>query len=248
MGPLQKIIIGSLTLMLLEWSCNQPTAPDCLQIGGSIGELSKPIAPFTHLILQDHLAYVLHPSSQFYIEIKGPKNLLNEIDLNYNQHELTISNQNTCNIIRPYKDIIEVHVYAPEFPFILDQSTVSIETSDTLRQAYFEYHQQQAASQCRFYIHCDSINIEMPYGVGDVDLYGTCNQLSIYNGSIGIIRALNLKSKKLFCNQSAIQDIYIQNAAYTYIDISNSGNIYYQGQAIELDLNDNGEGQYLPLP
>jgi hypothetical protein len=246
MGYNKKIIYS----LLLLWAsgCNQPDAPDCLQTGGRWGEFTQEIQPFEELVLQDHIAYYLHQDNTYSCRIEGPKNLLNEIELKYNHHQLTISNNNTCNIVRSYKKIIQVHLYAPSFPSIIDMSTMSIDTPDTLIQSHFKFQQNQAASNSKILIHCDSIDIQMPYGVGDITLEGICRKVMLYNGSTGIIDSQHLRCQEIYFHQAAIQDVFIQNTGYAYVAISNKGNVYYTGTPNQLDLHLTGEGKYLPIP
>ena len=246
MGHSKKIIYGLLTLLVM--GCNQPDAPDCFQRGGNWGRVTQDVLPFDELVLQDHIAYYLHQDSGYSCRIEGPENLLNEIELKYNQHQLTISNKNTCNIVRSYKKTIQVHLYAPSFPSIVDMSTMSIDTPDTLIQSHFKFQQNQAASQSRFLLHCDSADIQMPYGVGDITLKGICKKVMLYNGSTGIIDSQHLRCHELYCHQASIQDVFIQNTGYAYIVISNKGNVYFTGTPDQLDLHITGEGEYLPIP
>ena len=246
MGSLQKIKLGIFLLLLS--ACNRPDAPDCFQMGGKEGVLEKKLDSFTTLHLTDHLAYVLHNDSVFHCTLEGPENLLNEIDFQYNDNSLTIQNKNTCNFIRPYKRTITVHLFAPGFPEIINESTLSITTADTLRQSYLHWKQFQASSDATLLLHCDSSHFEIPTGYGDLLLSGISQKLKLYTSAIGIIDARRLRSKELYCNQASIQDLYVYNNGYAYIDISNQGNVYYLGTPDQIDLLQSGTGEWLPLP
>jgi hypothetical protein len=246
MGHFKKITYCLMLLLLV--GCNRPAAPDCLQLGGKDGVLSKELDPFNTLHLTDHLHYVLHSDATYHCQIEGPENLLPEIDFQYNDGTLMIQNKNSCNIIRSYHRNITVHLYAPAFPSIINESTLRIETPDTLRQSYLHWQQFQASSDATLLLHCDSTHFEIPTGYGDVTLSGISKKLKLYTSAIGIIDARRLRSETLYCNQASIQDLFVYNTGYAYINISNMGSVYYLGAPNQTDLIDTGTGQWLPLP
>jgi hypothetical protein len=246
MGHLQKIKYSFALLLLM--ACNSPSAPDCFQMGGKEGVLSKDLDSFNTLHLTDHLHYVLHSDSNYHCEIEGPENLLPEIDFQYNEGTLLIQNKNSCNLIRSYRRNITVHLYAPAFPSIINESTLLIESPDTLRQAYLHWQQFQASSNASLVLHCDSAHFEIPTGYGDLLLSGISKKLKLYTSAIGIIDARHLRSEELYCNQSSIQDLFVNSTGYAYINISNKGNVYYMGTPNQTDLINTGSGQWLPMP
>lgn len=248
MGPIQKIILGSVSLMLLEMACQPSQIPDCFQAGGNHGTLEMVIPAFEEIVLQDHLHYILHQDSVFHCTIEGPENLLNEIDFHLEDQTLTVSNQNTCNIVRSYNRNISVHIYAPYFSKISNESTLQIDCADTLKQPYLYFHQSQASSNTTLLLHCDSVWVEIPTGHGDVCLKGQSSVTKLYSGSVGILDARNLFTRQLFCNQSAIQDMFVRSTEYAYIEITNLGNVFFATPTNQVDLNLSGEGQYLALP
>jgi hypothetical protein len=180
--------------------------------------------------------------------MEGPENLLPEIDFQYNDNTLTIRNLNTCNIVRSYKREITVHLYAPEFPHIINESTLAIDTPDTLKQKSMHWEQWQASSNAFLLIHCDSAHFEMPTGHGDLEVAGIAHQLKVYSHSIGIFDGRHLKSQSLQCNQSSLQDLYVHNNGYAYFEITNSGNVYYTGTPAQIEKKITGTGEIIPLP
>ena len=104
--------IGAFILILLVLGCDKPEDRSCLKSIGDQSTKEVILADFDKLHLGPHLRYVLVQDTVNKVVLSGGANLLNFVTSEITDNKLTIENENDCNFLRSYDEIIvaEVHL------------------------------------------------------------------------------------------------------------------------------------------
>lgn len=228
-------------------ACNREQAPDCFQTAGKETTIRRDIADFNSIELRDYLQIELCDSTEKFIEITGPQNLLPDILTDVDNEVLRISNSNTCNFVRSFKKKITIRIYAPEFPDIQNHGTGDITSVNKIECSFLKIENRNAAGTIRLNVDLDSIAIATHTGVTDAFISGQCDQTFLFNQGLGIIDTRNLISGGVFVNNSSINDVFVKTNGYMYAFIKFSGNIYYYGEPAQIDKNIFGSGEVVKI-
>lgn len=239
------IVLAALFVVFITVSCNREDAPDCFQTAGKETIVKRSLSAFSTVELRDYLQIELCDSSEYFVELRGPENLLPDVITEIDNGILKISNSNTCNFVRSYKKKIHVRIYAPEFPNIQNHGTGDITSVNTLEGSFFKIENRKAAGTIRVNVNVDSIAIATHTGVADAFVNGHSGKTFLFNQGLGVIDTRGLESGSAFVNNSSINDIYLRTTGYMYAYIRYSGSIYYVGNPTWIDREIVGSGQLI---
>ncbi|MDP4827256.1 MAG: DUF2807 domain-containing protein, partial [Flavobacteriales bacterium] len=103
-----------LSFAALLIGCNRPTAPDCFKSAGNDSEELRLFeSDITELEINDLIEVEVVVDAVPSVKIFGPKNLINEIETEFSNGSLSISNTSTCNWVRDLGIRMKVVVAAP---------------------------------------------------------------------------------------------------------------------------------------
>jgi len=105
-------------IMLFMLSCNKENAPDCFKRAGEYSTVTRMTEPFSSIELNDYIQIELYDTTIYFVEITAPRNLLPEIETSVNNGRLKIVNNNTCNLVRSFKNKITVRIYENNRPHL----------------------------------------------------------------------------------------------------------------------------------
>jgi hypothetical protein len=231
-----------IAILVLFASCNKESAPDCFKKAGEIAIVRRNLKAFDKLELQDYLYIEIIQSEEHAVEIEGPQNLLTKIDTQVESGVLNISNANTCNFVRSFKNDIIVKIYSPNIIDIQNRGTGDITTPDTLHYPYLKIENRHAAGTVRINIIGDSIAAFTQTGVADFILNGQVLKAELFNQGVGSMEARGLKSEQTYINNSSINDIEAYCSGYLYAINYFSGNIFVTGSPADRDIVREGTG------
>lgn len=234
-----------IALLVLFASCDKEGAPDCFKKAGDVTEEKRVLSAFDKLEISDYLYIELIQSDDHYVEIIGPKNLLDKIETEVEEGVLYISNGNTCNFVRSFKNDIRVKVYSPNIRDIQNRGTGDITTPDTLFYPYLKIENRHAAGTVSIKFVGDSIAAFTQTGVADVLLSGEVFKAELFNQGVGKIDALGLRAQQTYINNSSINDIRAYCSGYLFAINYFSGNIYVTGDPDDQDIVREGTGQII---
>lgn len=235
-------------ILLFSNSCNKENAPDCFQMAGDFETVKRDIDDFESIELRDYITIELYDSSETFVEITAPKNLIPEIETNVDNGKLKIENKNTCNFVRSFKKRITVRIYAPEFRDIQNFGTGDIRSVNAITSSYFKIENRKAAGEINVSLSVDSVAINTHTGVANVTLQGQAAKAKLFNQGLGIIDGRNLVTSEAYVNNSSINDVYVYSDGYLFAYIQFSGNIYYNGSPDQIDDDIEGTGNIRPIP
>lgn len=228
-------------------SCNKPSAPDCVQRAGSYETELRTIESFSEIHLRDFIKVELYDSTETFVTIHAPRNLIPDIETRVEDGKLIIHNNNTCNMVRSFKNIITVRIYAPSFPYIYNAGTGDIVSVNTLRFNTIEIENRKAAGTIDLTLDVDTTRIFAHSGVADVIVRGNSVKSELFEQGLGWIHAQDLKSRYTFVNNSSLNEIRATADDYLFSYIKSSGNTYYSGSPNTIDQQRTGTGQLIHI-
>ena len=119
-------------LIIAGSSCNNEDSFDCFKSTGEITELELSTEPFNRIEINDGMEIFLKNATEERVLLKGGKNLLSKVKVEFDSGLLRLSNENKCNWTRKY-DPIQIYISAPEFNLITNYGYGKIVSLDTLK-------------------------------------------------------------------------------------------------------------------
>ncbi len=229
------------------WSCNKENAPDCFQSAGEETTVRRNIDSFEILELRDYVQIELYDTSEYFVEITAPKNLIADVSTHVHEGRLKIENRNTCNFVRSFKNRIHVRIYAPRFTNVQNFGTGDIKCINAIHDPLFKIENRNAAGTIDLNLDADTITIATHTGVCDVVVRGNSNITNLFNQGLGTIDARKLTTTDAFVNNSSINNVYVNSNGYFFALIAFSGNIFYNGNPNHIDQDIRGDGKLIRI-
>lgn len=234
-------------MLITSYSCNKENAPDCFQKAGKTETERRSLALFESIEIRDYLFVELYDSSEYFIEVTAPRNLIPEVVTNVEENELIIRNDNSCNWVRSYDRNIVVRIYAPEFGPIENYGTGGISSIRTITQHKLVIDNRHSAGTIDLTIDVDSVAIRSHTGVADVLLKGHAGTSEFFAQGYGWIDGRNLHTTQAYVNNSSINNVYVNASDYLFGVLYYSGSIYYSGDPDFVESDIQGSGEMVPF-
>lgn len=241
-----KYLSWYIVIIMLS-SCSGQQKDDCLTSMGDIVSLDRDVSGFDKLYVEDRIKVVLIQDSTQYgrIELNGPSNLLDQIESNVSNQQLRLVNRNTCNFVRSFNYEIKIIVYIKELTGLHIESIAEVVSNDTINIGFLNIL-HPALSDIKLILSGDEVFIQSRNSAKTI-LEGN---LRVLKGSIEEISDLN--SEHLICEEVYIDshsplDCYVNATKGMYMNIHNSGNIFYLNEPSEYKIlaNRTGSGQLI---
>ena len=233
--------------LILLSSCSGGQKDDCITSMGDIVSIDRDVMTFDKLYVEDRIKVILVQDSSQYgrIELNGPSNLLDQIESNVSNKQLRLVNTNTCNFVRSFNYEIKVKVYVNELTGIHVESIAEVVSSDTINIGFLNIL-HPALSDIKLTLSGDEVFIQSRNSAKTI-LEGN---LRVLKGSIEEISDLN--AEHLICDEVYLDshsplDCYVNATKGMYMNIYNSGNIFYVNEPSDYKIlaSRTGSGQFL---
>ncbi|SFB74941.1 Putative auto-transporter adhesin, head GIN domain [Flexibacter flexilis DSM 6793] len=225
-------------------TCSNPDAPDCLKSTGHTKQISREVADFQRIVIDDNIDLYVTADTAVSLRLEGGENLLPSIKTDVNNGTLYIANHNKCNWVRTYKRKLKVFLHVKNLYEITQKGFGNIMFTNQLKTDNF------------------TLNI---YGVSEVD--ANINAQNFYTdiNSLGTLRLSGQsnyakfsldKTPKLHTENFVVKSAYVHQGAETNITINcsdklegqilSTGNIFYKHNPV-LAIVRKGEGQAIKI-
>lgn len=228
-------------VLLLMSACDN-TDFDCMKKAGDNTTVELSLPPFHSINIHDGINVILKSGNAQEVKLTAGKNLISGIKLSVDEAGfLNIYNENTCNWIRSYRDI-----------------NLNL-TLDTLaRINHYGFGLLSSDGVVTF----KNFTVNIKDGTGDVELKVNNEKLYIVNNSIancyitgqtndfivgyyyndGICEAGELSAKRVSINHLGTNTIAVNPSEYLTGSLQSSGDIVYQGNPEQIEVNVTGTG------
>lgn len=245
---MKTLTILFLTFVLVS-ACKKPEERTCFKFSGKIDSLDIQVESFNELNLGKRLNYNLVPDTINFIRIKGGSNLLRLVSHEVNQGILYIENQNRCDFLRDFSEILEVEIHFVHLNRVEGRISHNLNSLDTIRGTYFNLSLTGASGYANLLVNTEFINGFANDGNADYTFSGVTKYAHIQAHSNGFADARPLKvtevlevtsrsNRSIFCHAEGISLI---------VNIERTGSVYYTGNPSSIVLNKTGTGNLVKL-
>lgn len=234
-----------LSLIILT-SCKKDLG-DCFKGTGDITTEIRELPPFTHIEVYDNVDLYITQDTLFEAKVEAGEKLIGKVKLKVEKGILKITNENDCNWVRSLKNEFKVYLSVADFKELTCYGTGEIAstntiTSDTVLVDLWETYSNISLQVTAKYVHAKNHT-----GPGDIKIVGSTDYFYSYTTGNGFIDCDELVSKKTFALNGGTGEVYVNAQESLYAEINYIGNIHYAGQPTTIELNDNGDGELIPL-
>lgn len=217
-----------LLLFAIISACSKPQMDDCITSLGKEKSVSRDVASFTKLYVEDRIQVTLIQDSAKVgtIELFGPGNLLGQVSTDVSDGKIRLLNGNTCNFVRSFNYSLKANVYIDELELLEIEAIATVNVADTLHlNSLHVYH--NALSDVDLTIDCKQDIYVQSLNSASTILRGKAKSLKGSIEEVTLLDARNLVCEEVLIDLHSPLDSYVNATKGLFIKIFNSGNLYY---------------------
>jgi hypothetical protein len=219
------------------FACSKEQRDDCITSAGEESVTSRSLDAFSEIIANDKLIVLLVQDSirAGEVEIRGPKNLLGQINTEVRDGILHLNNGNTCNFVRSFDIQFELTVYIDKLVKITANAAARFVSEDSLFLENISiFH--NALSDLDLLLHVDNEIYINSFNSAKTILRGYAKVVKGSIEEVSSVDALELNAEEVLIDHHSPVHCYINASRIIYVKLYNSGNIYYLNEPSELKL------------
>jgi hypothetical protein len=243
-----KLLIAACTSMFLMQSCEKSAVCDCFKGTGKIITEERNVGPFHYIELNNKVDLYVHPSQEYRVTVTAGKHLIDKVTTEIDNGILRIDNENKCNWVRKFDNPFDVHIYLPVLDTLeVFESAGNIYFMDTMKTERFSF--QSWSSTGDYYLKVNAGTVYFALQTGPASLYaeGSCGVAYMWNQGQGVYDARKFIADDIYVANRSQNHMYMIAKERLYARIEFSGNIYYQSEATDLQLEDYGGGEFVKV-
>lgn len=222
-----KKIVLFLLIVFVSFSCSK----ECWETSGEDVFETRQLDGFNQIIVDNDFTIHLVQDSLFFIEIRSKENLMSNIKTEVDDYKLTISDQNSCNLMKDYYKN-EVYIHCPDLNQITAKETINIYSKDTLKLDELVLIVRGDMITWDFKVNTKLLRIELHSVVGEMKITGEVDQLYFYTSGRNHCFLKDLICQKAEINHSSMGDYHLTVKKRFYIGIKKSGDFYCYGDPV----------------
>lgn len=216
--------------------CNSEYGLDCLQTSGDIVQEEFDVDGFNKIQVWERVQLIISQGETQSVRVETGANLMNEIKVKVEDSILTVSDRNSCNLIRDY-DITKVYVTSPNVKEIRNSSGLTVESDGVLGFDELTLISQDPLNEDEFHIDGDfNLNLDVATlriranGISTFRLYGKAGHanFALYDGDVRV-EAAELEIRGIYFYHRSTNKIIIDPL------IALRGEIWGLGDVISLN-------------
>ena len=234
--------------MFSAFSCDRADAPDCLKSAGDLAVETRSLnGQVSTLELDDlvHLTVFNHDGGNDYLVVKGPANLLPGVETALEGSTLRIQNTNRCNWVRDLGIRLELELHTSALQHVLYTGQGDVVFADTLVRSSFSLENRNGTGDLHLRVHADSLSVVVHTGYSNVLLEGSCTSANYFNQGWGVFNAARMSGFAVSCNNSSINEMYVNSVDYLYAFIGSRGNVHFYGNPNRIESGREGSGMLI---
>ncbi|MFD1467030.1 GIN domain-containing protein [Hymenobacter caeli] len=235
---------GAALLAAALAACSPGHGTDCLKSTGAIVTQRRAVARGLATVrMYDNVDLRLVQDTATYAEVTAGAHLIDDIDFTRVGPTLQISNSSTCNWVRSYDTPRVVTLHVPRLLNLFLTGPGNISTVGEFRQDTVFYH-LSGAGDYDMQPRARQVYVEQ-FGLGDVTLRGTTEELNFSLGGSGRMFAQGLTARRAYFTTGprSLGDVHVRASDIVGCVIGGTGNVYYSGSPAALDIKRTGAGQ-----
>jgi hypothetical protein len=218
-------------------------APDCMKSTGKITKEQRAVSSFSTLQVSGNLNVILISDTTGTVTVEAGEHLLKKIKTEVVGGQLSISNENTCNWVRSYKEPRNVYVGIKNATNIFHYGPGTISSEVQLVKDSMFIHLYSNGS---INLNLDSKYIWMDMdNLGDFTLNGKTDKLLAYTLGVGQLNSQGMSCKYFLIESKGQGDAYVRSDSALTAYIKNSANVYYTGSPVVIGGSSSGNGRLI---
>jgi len=233
-------------IILILFSCDSENALDCVKKSGNTVTNEVSVDPFDKIRVYDNINLILKNGPEIGISIEGGKNLLPKINFEVLDNILIISNDNSCNWVRSYRDL-NVFVTHPGISDIYLQGYGTLSSYGTLEVQDLRIIVEGSTSDIDLILAGDQLTITSNY-ISNIYLSGNLNQLNVqfYNND-GILFASELNAVSINFEHWGTNSMKVSPSQLLSGEIRSFGNVELFSDPKVIEVKYLGDGQVIKV-
>jgi len=225
------LFIISILLIIFTNSCKK----DCYTGAGEESERSLTIGNFNKLNLRNNFVIHLIQDSLNIVEIKGNKNIIDNISAEINEQTLSFKNQTNCSLFKGYhKQHLYIHFSQLEEIFISDNP--EIYSIDTLHFDKLKIEDKGDICKWDITLKANKLDIFLHAISGEIKIAGYSYKLYLYSSGTNNCFCKNLICNKAGINHSNAGNLYLTVEKSLNLELRNTGDFYCYGNPKEINI------------
>lgn len=241
---ISKVIL--LVGVLFFFSCKKEKDRTCFKSYGDVIEVEVPIDSVQKFELFKGIVYRFYQDTLRKVVIKGGENVVGLVDVKVKDYMVSVHNGNSCNFLRDYEDKITVEIHYPHYSSIYAEPTEPMRFMDTLKGGNVKIELRNGGESLDLVANLNRLDIEVTYGTGIINAYGSVNFLKLLAQNYGRINALGVSSNDMFIFHNSSGDIL---ANFTNSNVKShilgNGDVRYIGVSNSLEITKSGVGEII---
>lgn len=238
----------SLTIFIISSfiSCKKENMCDCVKSSGTRIGTYRDLTDFNCINISDKMNLFLTQGNNFEVRVEAGSNLQSLIKTEMDGETLKVFNNNRCNWVRGYDEIIKVYVTAPYFKHVLNNGIGTIETTNTITQDLITFRAANSGD-IKLTVNTGTLKASA-HGNGDIYLTGITGSLeNDYNGTSSLYATDLQVTNYIYLHSVTIGKAYVNAPPNGLMDIEidQIGNIYYKGNPGVIHLKENNTGKLI---
>jgi hypothetical protein len=242
-------VLCAIFIVGLLFSCKKAEERTCFKTTGDFAERDVAVAAFTELNLGKRLHYTLVHDTINFVRIKGGKNLIQSIRAETVAGVLFIENENRCNFLRSFAEIIEIEIHFVSLNRIEGRISHELYSSDTINGSFFNLEITGASGNAALVVNTDFLNGFVNDGNADYSFTGKTNYAHIQANSNGFadVRGLTVQEKLEVTSRSTRAIFCKADGIPLFVTIEATGDVYYTGTPSSISLIKTGAGNLIQV-
>jgi hypothetical protein len=235
-----RVVALIISTFILFSGCQKHQLNDCYSGAGDRVSHMRPLNNFNKITISDRFSLVLVPDTAHFVVITGGENLMPGISTEINEGGLFIENQNTCNFVRSFDQDLIVEVHVSELNELNVFADVSVRTKDTLKGSSLSLY-SESLNDLSLTIEYDEFFIETVNSCR-VDVAGNVRAFKGQIQDITDLHAFDLNAKEVLIDFHTPLDCFINATELIFVNITNSGNVFYLNEPTKAKILNSREG------
>lgn len=201
---------------------------NCLKSVGEETSFKVALDTFSKLEIAGIMEVELIPDTAFMLEVYGGENLIEGVDYEINDEQLTLYNYNNCIWAKSYEKPL-LKVYFDKLTYLDIDGSCHLYNSDSLT-GNLSARVRTRVSEVELLLNTNSFSFYNHTTCGGVFTFrGKTNKLSISGYYSAIYNAENLQAQYATVNNYSVVDYKVWAVNKLNAEIHNVGSIYYKG-------------------
>ncbi|MCK5823057.1 MAG: DUF2807 domain-containing protein [Bacteroidales bacterium] len=241
---MQKLL--SLIVLIFFITINSCKKDDFIINSGEVIKKEFLLDDFSQLEIDKYFNVYITDDTINKIVFEGGENLLENIETKIQDSRLIINNNNKSYWLKKY-DKINIYLSTNSLKKILIKEPSNVYSTNCIKRNSFDIEVRADISTVNLEVDCDKFFLKIYDSTGDFILNGNSKYCFVYFRGSAVVHAKNLFTNSIEITNCSTGDAYINAKNKIIYNIIRNGNIYYSGDAYDIQGDVSSSGKLIKL-